>query len=75
MPIPAEDVFTSFVVVTPNTTVKNVLKQLPTQRNDRETSPAANDKSVQRSNPPGALEPDRCRPAQAGQDNGPRRLA
>src|SRR5690349_1736232 len=35
MPIPAEDVFTSFVVVTPNTTVKNVLKQLPTQRNDR----------------------------------------
>jgi hypothetical protein len=35
MPIPAEDVYTAFVVVAPNTTVKDALKQLPPQRNQR----------------------------------------
>jgi hypothetical protein len=35
MPIPAEDVYTSFLVVAPNTFVKDVLKQLPQQRNQR----------------------------------------
>jgi CHAT domain len=35
MPIPAEDLYTSFVVVASNTTVKDVLKQLPQDRNQR----------------------------------------
>ncbi|HET9221456.1 MAG TPA: hypothetical protein VFO07_03075, partial [Roseiflexaceae bacterium] len=35
MPIPAEDVYTSFIVVAPSTNVKEALKQLPKQRNQR----------------------------------------
>jgi hypothetical protein len=35
MPIPIEDVYTSFIVVAPSTNVKDTLKQLPLQRNQR----------------------------------------
>jgi hypothetical protein len=35
MPIPIEDVYTSFIVVTPSTNVKTALKQLLPQRNQR----------------------------------------
>jgi hypothetical protein len=35
MPIPAEELYTSFVVVAPNATVKEALKRLPDDRNQR----------------------------------------
>ena len=35
MPIPAEDLYTAFVVVATNATVKDALKQLPQERNQR----------------------------------------